>query len=396
MNKPEHTTEIKPQVYHRFSLDQRIEHLLFLISFSTLGFTGLIQKFFDSPISQVLINLLGGIESTRLIHRTASIVMMLVSAYHVIALVNRLFVYRVSWSMLPTFDDVKHVIQDVLYNLGRSTRKAYYGRYSYGEKMEYLAVVWGTVIMGITGFMMWNPIATTRFFPGEFIPAAKAAHGGEAILAVLAIILWHFYNVHIKMFNKSMFTGTLTHHEMAEEHPAELALIEAGKEISEPDPIVLRKRQKVFYPVAGIMALTFTFGLWFFVKAEDSAITTLPRGETVQAFVPVTPTPRPTPTPTPTPDPNQPVGAETWEGNYAGLFRDRCGTCHYNTAVGGLRLDTFENALKGGNNGPGIVPNNPDQSLIVQIQLAGGHPGQLSAEEINQITAWIEAGAPEK
>lgn len=396
MSKLELTPETQHQVYHRFSLDQRIEHLLFLISFSTLGFTGLIQKFFTSPVSQALIQMLGGVESTRIIHRSASIIMMLVSLYHVIALLNRLFVHRVSWSLLPTFDDVKHVIQDVLYNLGVRAKKAYYGRYSYGEKMEYLAVVWGTVIMGITGFMMWNPISTARFLPGEFIPAAKAAHGGEAILAVLAIILWHFYNVHIKMFNKSMFTGVLTHHEMEEEHPAELALIEARKELPEPDPAVLRKRQRVYYPVAGVITIVFFFGLWYFVRGEDSAITTLPRGESVQAFVPLTPTPRPTPTPTPTPDPNQPVGSDTWEGKYASLFRDRCGTCHYNTAVGGLKLDTYANAMLGGNSGAGIIPNDPDFSTIVQIQLAGGHPGQLSAEEIAQVIAWIEAGAPEK
>lgn len=395
MNNPEHPAEMKHQVYHRFSLDQRIEHFLFLISFTTLGFTGLIQKFYASPISQSLIYLLGGVETTRLIHRSASFVMMLVSMYHVLALLNRLYVHRVSWSMLPTIDDAKHVVEDVLYNLGQRARRAYYGRYNYGEKMEYLAVVWGTVVMGLTGFMMWNPIATTRFFPGEFIPAAKAAHGGEAILAVLAIILWHFYNVHIKMFNKSMFTGKLTRHEMEEEHPAELALIESGKEFPEPDPAVLRKRRKVFYPAAGVLTLAFALGLWFFVQAEDSAITTLPRGENVQAFIPLTPTPRPTPTPVPTPDPNQPVGAQTWEGTYAGLFRDRCGTCHYTTAVGGLRLDTLSNALEGGDSGAGIVPNDPDKSLIVQIQLAGGHPGQLTPEEIEQLVSWIQAGAPE-
>ncbi len=82
--------------------------------------------------------------------------------------------------------------------------------------------------MIITGFMMWNPIATARFLPGDFIPAAKAAHGGEALLAVLAIIVWHMYGVHIKHFNKSMFTGKISEEEMLDEHPLELADIKAG------------------------------------------------------------------------------------------------------------------------------------------------------------------------
>ena len=63
--------------------------------------------------------------------------------------------------------------------------------------------------MGLTGFMMWNPLATVKLFPGEFIPASKAAHGAEAVLAVLAIIVWHMYGVHLQRFNKSMWTGQL-------------------------------------------------------------------------------------------------------------------------------------------------------------------------------------------
>ena len=64
--------------------------------------------------------------------------------------------------------------------------------------------------MALTGFMMWNPLATIKVLPGEFIPAAKTAHGAEAVLAVLAIIVWHMYGVHVKRFNKSMWTGKLT------------------------------------------------------------------------------------------------------------------------------------------------------------------------------------------
>jgi protein gp37 len=64
--------------------------------------------------------------------------------------------------------------------------------------------------------------------------------------------------------------------------------------------------------------------------------------------------------------------------------------------VGGLNLSTYENALAGGKSGPGIVPSDPDGSWIVKIQQAGGHPGQLSAEELAEVIAWIEAGAPQQ
>lgn len=395
MANPE-STHTEHKQYQRFTLDQRIEHFLFLFSFTVLGFTGLIQKYHTSPISQTFLALLGGIEMTRIIHRSNAVLMLIVSGYHLISMLYRLFVLRVSWTMMPGIEDGLHIFQDITFNLGLRKKRPYYGRYNYGEKMEYLAVVWGTVVMAITGFMMWNPINTTNYLPGEYIPAAKAAHGGEAVLAVLAIIIWHFYNVHFKSLNKSMFTGKLTHHEMAEEHPAELADIEAGKAAVRPTPQVIRKRQQVFMPVALVLTAFFSYGVWWFITLEpETAITTLPSGETVAAFVQITPTPRPTLTPTPTPDPNKPVGPDTWDGNYVGLFRDRCSTCHYTTAVGGLKLDSYADALKGGNSGPGIVPNDPDGSTIVQMQALGGHPGQLSADELEAVINWIKAGAPE-
>ncbi len=182
-------------------------------------------------MSQFVIDLFGGIESIRVVHHVAAIILMILSIYHVVAVLYRVFVQRVPWTMLPIVDDFKHLWHDLLFYFGRRKHKAYYGRYNYAEKVEYLAVVWGMFIMIITGFMMWNPIATTNYLPGQFIPAAKVAHGGEAVLAVLAIILWHFYHVHLRHFNKSMFIGKMTRHEMEEEHPAELALIESGQRL---------------------------------------------------------------------------------------------------------------------------------------------------------------------
>ena len=154
---------------------------------------------------------------------------MIVSGYHLLVMAIKYSSCASPGRCFPVIEDVQHLIQDILYFLGLRKHRGYYGRYNYAEKVEYLAVVWGTVIMGITGFMMWNPLSTTRLLPGEFIPAAKAAHGAEAILAVLAIMIWHFYHVHIKHLNKSMFNGKLTRTEMKHEHPAELAQIDAGQ-----------------------------------------------------------------------------------------------------------------------------------------------------------------------
>ena len=398
MNEPRpavqsQTSEPKPKRFLRFELSQRIEHLVMLISFTILAITGLPQKFADAQISIGFFRLFGGIEPVRVIHRTSAIILMLVSIYHVIGMLYRLIVKRVSWSMLPGFEDFKDLYQDLLAYFGLSDEKARYGRYSYAEKMEYLAVVWGVVIMAITGFMMWNPILTTRLLPGQFIPAAKAAHGAEAILAVLAIILWHFYHVHLQHFNRSMFTGYLNEHEMEEEHPAELERIESGRVHRDPPPDVISRRQRVFLPIAGVLSALMLAGVAFFVTGEQTSIETVPPGETVDIFVTAVPEPTPTLPPTPTGE-GIVIESNTWSGGFEALFRNRCGTCHGITSVGGLSLQTYEKALQGGKDGPAIVPGDPPASLLVQIQQAGGHPGQLTDAELQQVIEWIAAGAP--
>ena len=182
----------------RFHIPDRVEHWTFFISFSVLAITGLIQKFSTSPISKSIILGIGGIERVRIIHRTSATIMMVVVIYHIGEIIYKLYVNRSRPNMLPSMLDLRAAWQTIRYNLMFSNRAPQQGRYSFEEKMEYWAVAWGTVIMVITGFMMWNPIATTNFLPGEVIPAAKLAHGMEAILAVLAIIIWHFYHVLIK------------------------------------------------------------------------------------------------------------------------------------------------------------------------------------------------------
>jgi cytochrome b subunit of formate dehydrogenase len=382
--------------YERFDVFQRIEHLVFLLSFTILGITGLVQKFSTSAISQTIIFALGGIQTTRIIHRSSAVIMMAVSVFHILGVLYRVYVLRVPWTMIPVIEDFKHVIDDISYFLGIRKHKAYYGRYSYAEKMEYLAVVWGTVIMAITGFMMWNPISTARSLPGVVIPAAKAAHGAEAILAVLAIIIWHFYHVHLRHFNKSMFTGQMTREEMKHEHPAELEEIESGIGYQRPPDNIIKQRHKYYYPVAVMLTIGLGFSLFKFVTFEETAITTLPRGETVEVFVPVTPTPQPIITPTSTAVPGAQVSTISWRGRFESLFNNRCGSCHGVTKVGGLSLATYQLALEGGNIGPAIVPGDPDSSTLVQVQSIGGHPGQLTIEELNEVIEWINLGAPEQ
>jgi len=389
-------SEHSSRTYQRFPLARRIEHLAMLLSFTTLGLTGLPQKFSTAPVSIAFVGLLGGIENLRTIHHIAAIVMMLGTAWHILVFGYMAYVRRTRLSMLPSLQDIKDGWQALMYNVGLAKSFPQMGRYTFEEKMEYWAFVWGAIVMGATGFMMWNPISTVKFLPGEAIPAAKAAHGGEALLAVLAIIIWHMYGVHIKRFNKSMWTGKMTEAEMLHEHPLELADIKAGIAERPVDPVAVRRRQRVYVPVAAVLALFMLGGVYGFVNAEQTALTTTERQvPTVVVFVPQTPTPAPTVTPT-VPAPPGVASGLTWDDGIGLLLQSKCTACHGASALGGLNLSTYADAMKGGNSGPVIVSNDSANSLLVAKQQAGGHPGQLTPEEIAQVIAWIDAGALEK
>lgn len=375
------------KTYQRFSLDQRIEHVLLITSFTTLAVTGLPQKFATEPWADVMIALMGGIELVRIIHRFAATVLMLECVYHAVVVAYKVFVRRLPMTMLPGVQDARDAAQAFMYNIGIAKDPPQMGRYNFEEKAEYWALVWGTLIMVLTGFILWNPIAASNFFAGQWIPAAKAAHGGEAILAVSAIILWHFYGVHLRHFNKSMWTGHLTEEEMHHEHPLELADMKAGRAAPAVDTPTLRKRQQIFYPVAGVTSAVLLGSVYLFTTFEKTAISTLPPTQVVQVFAPLTATPLP---PTATP---KPVGNLTWDGYVQPLFDNKCATCHGGS--GGLSLATYADAMQGGENGPSIVPGKGAESRLVTQQELGKHKGRLSAEDIKRLTDWIDRGAPE-
>ena len=198
--------------------------------------------------------------------------------FHLLDVAHRVLVRRVrADACCPRYQDVVDALQAVRYNLGLAKERPRMDRYTWEEKVEYWSLVWGTIVMIATGFMLWNPIATARFLPGEFIPAAQVVHGGEALLAILAVLVWHFYSVHLRHFNRSMFTGQMTEHEMEEEHPLELERIRAGEHVA-AEPRRRSPARAAGVPADGRRrrASLLLAGLYWFVTFEQTAITTLP------------------------------------------------------------------------------------------------------------------------
>lgn len=381
------------KTYNRFSIPQRIEHLVLILSFTTLALTGIPQKFAQNGFFEAIIGLLGGITTVRIIHHVAATLFALEAIYHFFVIGYKLIVLRLEPSMLPGIKDGKDALDFFLHNIGVKKDAPKMPRYNFTEKMEYWAMLWGLVLMGLTGFMLWNPIATTKILPGVFIPTAKVAHGWEAVLAVGAIIVWHFYNVHLKHWNWAMIKGRMTREEMEEEHAEELEKIENGAQRPLPPPAVIQKRSRVYVPIASVVSLALVLIVFRFVTFEETAITTIPPiEENVEIFSPQTPTPLPAEAAASGGAPAD-QSALTWNTGVGAIFSERCAACH--GGMGGLSLASYVDAMKGADSGAVILPGNAETSPLYLLQEGRNHPGVFTEEELAIVKAWINAGAPE-
>jgi formate dehydrogenase gamma subunit len=219
------------RAFLRFGRGQRFQHQVLLITFTTLGITGLLQRYSRVTVVGLFINtVFGGIETLRTIHHLAAFIFILETLYHLGEIVNLWFVKRERGAMWPRWQDFRGLAQMMLFNVGRAKEKPAFDRFSIEEKLEYWAGMWGGIVMVLTGLVMWFPLAITSLLPGSLIPVSRAVHSWEAVLAVLSILTWHIYHTVIKERNRSIFTGVMSEEEMEELHPLEYQRILAAQD----------------------------------------------------------------------------------------------------------------------------------------------------------------------
>ena len=213
----------------RMEPEQRVQHFLLLVSFFTLVITGFALKFPDSMFARALLMS----EAVRgIVHRVAGTLLIAVSLYHVYYLAARRSGHRMLFDMLPVPKDATDILTNLRYYFGLGGKAAQFGRFTYGEKMEYWALVWGTFVMATTGLMLWFKVYAGNLVPRWWLDVATAVHFYEAILATLAILVWHFYQVifdpDVYPMNWAWYDGKMSVELYSHEHAEDGATVQAA------------------------------------------------------------------------------------------------------------------------------------------------------------------------
>ncbi|MGB5551095.1 MAG: cytochrome C, partial [Thermoanaerobaculia bacterium] len=267
--EPDH----KP-LFRRFTRFNRHLHFTMLVSFFTLSLTGMALKFSYMSWAQGLARLLGGFGVTGVLHRMGAVLLFVVFLLHLWYVLHNRKTKGMSWkegvtgptSILFTTRDAKEFVQSIKWFFGIGPRPQY-GRYTYWEKFDYFAVLWGIIIIGGTGLLLWFPEFFTRILPGWSVNVATIIHSDEALLATGFIFTIHFFNTHFRPdkfpMDPVIFTGRMTVDELKYDKPGEYErLVEDGtleEHIVEPIPSYLEKPVKVFGFTALFIGLALIF-----------------------------------------------------------------------------------------------------------------------------------------
>ncbi|MBM2814198.1 MAG: doubled protein [Ignavibacteria bacterium] len=224
--------EDKDILITRFKPLNRALHICMVISFLALAATGMILKFAYTGFSSWVVNVIGGVETAGLIHRSAALLLIFVFLVHVYDLIKRKKPEFGTWknlvfgrdSMMFNMKDLIDLVSSVKWFLGIG-RRPEYGRWTYWEKFDYFAVFWGVFIIGSTGMMLWFPGFFTKLLPGSLLNIATIVHSDEALLAAGFIFTVHFFNTHFRPekfpMDTVVFTGYMTLEEFKFDRPVE-------------------------------------------------------------------------------------------------------------------------------------------------------------------------------
>ncbi len=231
-------SNLKPQI-QRMSASAVWQHMILLISFVVLIISGFSLRHGEAWWVNILFGWEGGFPIRGTMHRVAAVIFLMTVVWHVFYLSTkpgRKFLK----DMWPGLLDLTQFVQMILFNFGIRTKKPTFGRFSYVEKVEYWALAWGTLIMAITGLMLWFDNTVARWFSEGFLDVMLVIHYYEAWLAMLAVLVWHLYstvfNPAVYPMNTSWLTGNMELEKYLEEHAADAELSLTENSVSSGRP----------------------------------------------------------------------------------------------------------------------------------------------------------------
>ena len=218
----------------RLSKNQRIQHIILLISMLMLSITGLVLKFHNNSFSVWLIRIEGGIWVRGMIHRIFAIVLILLALYHILWVTFTDEGHRELMALTPRLKDVTDFLKKLLYNLGLSNQQPRFDKYDYLQKLQYWGVVIGTVIMVITGLVLWFVNQSMAVLPKWVIDVTMLIHGWDGVMIFIVLFLFHLYNVHLNPevfpMSKTWIDGKISIDRLKHEHKLEYDRLLQDKE----------------------------------------------------------------------------------------------------------------------------------------------------------------------
>lgn len=219
---------IEPETWIRFSVLHRLLHWGVMLGFTGLAITGFSLKFSGQGWAQAIAWIVGGQGHLAYLHRFCAVVTYACVMAHVLWLIYYKLVLKGSLtgprSMFPRMQDLKDLFQHVRYFFGKGAVPRF-NRFTYWEKLDYLALFIGMNTMGLTGLILWFPEFFTRYVPGVFVNLAQILHLYEAILAVALKFVVHLVSAHLRPevfpMERSIFNGKTSKEKMRREHPGE-------------------------------------------------------------------------------------------------------------------------------------------------------------------------------
>ncbi len=216
----------------RYNIHIRIQHMLTFVTFLTLAFTGLPIAFFEHFWASPLNTMLGGVNVTRVIHRTLASVMIFAMVYHVFTILLGTFLkirrgnFELARSIIPTMKDARDFKADMLYFAGKRMQRPEMDKFMYKQKIHYFAAAFGNIVMVVSGSSFLFPEFWASVLPvsiaAHFQEMMRISHPHEALLALLVVAFWHWYNVHLAPGRFPMqwtfLTGKITREHQLEEH----------------------------------------------------------------------------------------------------------------------------------------------------------------------------------